>query len=270
MAAIAAEAGFDGIDLTVREGGHISPARVQDDLPRAAEIVRGAQLQLPMITTDIRDITSPHVSSILKSASALGIRYYRWGDFRYSEKTAIPDQLAELKPRVRDLAALNQENRICGIYHTHSGRGRVGASIWDLWMLFRELDSRYIGINYDIGHATVEGGDGGWIHSARLTAAMMRGVAVKDFRWERTEKGRWHAQWCPLGQGMVDLRGFLAILSRNRFAGPVQLHFEYPELGGAETGKTKITVSRGAFVSIVRRDLRILREGMRLAWAHQG
>src|SRR5215471_21767251 len=37
MAAIAKEIGFDGIDLTVRQSGHVLPERVEEDLPKAAE-----------------------------------------------------------------------------------------------------------------------------------------------------------------------------------------------------------------------------------------
>ncbi len=37
MAAITAEAGFDGVDLTVRQGGHVLPERVEEDLPMAVE-----------------------------------------------------------------------------------------------------------------------------------------------------------------------------------------------------------------------------------------
>src|SRR5215471_18287569 len=37
MAAIAKDIGFDGIDLTVRQSGHVLPERVEEDLPKAAE-----------------------------------------------------------------------------------------------------------------------------------------------------------------------------------------------------------------------------------------
>ena len=40
MAAIARDVGFDGIDLTVREGGQVMPERVEEDLPKAAEDIR--------------------------------------------------------------------------------------------------------------------------------------------------------------------------------------------------------------------------------------
>src|SRR5207249_9514604 len=120
MAAIAKDVGFDGIDLTVRQGGHVLPERVEEDLPKAAEAIRKAELELPMITAEIVDTRSPHAEAILKTASRLGIRYYRWGGFLYTAAKSIPDQLADFKTRVKDLADLNREYNVCAMYHTHS------------------------------------------------------------------------------------------------------------------------------------------------------
>src|SRR5215471_8896038 len=100
MAAIAKGIGFDGVDLTVREGGHVLPERVEEDLPKAAEEIRRAGLELPMITAEIIDVRSPHAEAILKTASRLGIRHYRWGGFTYTAAKSIPEQFAEFKARV--------------------------------------------------------------------------------------------------------------------------------------------------------------------------
>src|SRR5438034_10868755 len=43
--------GFDGVDLTVRKGGHVAPERAAEDLPKAAAAIREEGLDLPMITT---------------------------------------------------------------------------------------------------------------------------------------------------------------------------------------------------------------------------
>src|ERR1035438_10092970 len=55
MAATVVDLGFDGVDLTVREGGHVEPARVQEDLPKVVKIIRKAGLDIPMITASIVD-----------------------------------------------------------------------------------------------------------------------------------------------------------------------------------------------------------------------
>ncbi len=277
-AAIARDIGFDGVDLTVRAGGHVLPERVETDLPAAVEAVRRAGLTVPMISTEITSVQTPHVEAMLKTASQLGIRQYRWGGLTYPANQGIGERLNELKPQTKALAELNQEHQICGMYHTHSGPGLVGAPIWDLWTLFQGLDPRWIGVNYDIGHATVEGGYGGWIDSSRLVKNQMRGIALKDFTWQQN-KGKnihhdpfdkslgvedaWVPHWCPMGEGMVNFSGFFAIVKANGFSGPVQLHFEYSGLGGAENGDKTLTIPRQELIAAMRRDLTYTRRVMR-------
>ncbi len=254
-AALAAEAGYDGVDITVRDGGHVEPERAADELPAAVQAVRKAGLDVPMITAGIVDARSPHAEAILRTAKALGIQHYRWGGFPLDARQSIPQQIADAKPRVRELAALNKQYGVCAMYHTHSGAGLLGASIWDLYLLLKDFDPNAVSVNFDISHATVEGGLGGWINSASLTAPMMRGVALKDFYWEKNGKGEWEPRWCPIGQGMVRFAPFFESLRDRHFSGPIQLHFEYRELGGADNGKRTIAISRQAFLEIVRRDL---------------
>jgi L-ribulose-5-phosphate 3-epimerase len=277
-ASIARDIGFDGIDITVRAGGHVLPENVEKDLPAAVEAVHHAGLQVPMITTEIMNVDTPHADAVLKTASQLGIRHYRWGSVTYPEKQGIVERLNELRPQMKVLAELNEKHQICGMYHTHSGPGLVGAPIWDLWYLFQGLDPRWIGINYDIGHATVEGGYGGWIDSSRLVMNQMKGIALKDFLWAQNKgtnahtdpydkalgiEDAWTPHWCGAGQGMVNFAGFFSLVKAGgRFSGPVQLHFEYPGLGGAENGKTTLTVPKEDVIAAMRRDLTYVRKLM--------
>jgi L-ribulose-5-phosphate 3-epimerase len=277
-AQIARDIGFSGVDITVRADGHVSPDRVETDLPAAVEAVHKAGLAVPMITTDIMSVNTPHAAAVLKTANQLGIRNYRWGSLTYPADKGIAARLTELKPQMKALAELNEKYQMCGMYHTHSGPGLVGAPIWDLWNVFQGLDPRWIGINYDIGHATVEGGYGGWIDSSRLVMFQMRGIALKDFLWQQNKgvnthadpfdkslgvKDAWVPHWCPPGQGMVNFSGFFAILkAAGTFSGPVQLHFEYP-LGGAENGKRTLTLSKQQVMDAMRRDLTYVQNAMR-------
>ena len=92
----------------------------------------------------------------------------------------------------------------------------------------KDIDPKLVGINYDIGHATIEGGLGGWIASCRVAGAHVRGIALKDFVWAKDERGRWREQWCPIGEGMVHLAEFIEMVAASDFNGPVQVHYEYP------------------------------------------
>ncbi len=267
-AMLAKEAGFDGIDITVRSGGHVAPENAAADLPIAVEAARTAGLDVPMITAGIVDARSPYAEAILRTASALNIRYYRWGGLPLDAGKSIPQQIEEDKRRVRDLAILNDEFGECAMYHTHSGAGVLGASIWDLYLLLKDFNPNRLGVNFDVAHATIEGGLGGWINSASLVAPMMRGVALKDFYWEKAANGQWEPRFCPIGQGMVKFVPFFEFLRKQNFAGPIQLHFEYPEMAGANDGKRTIGIGRQEFIDKVRRDLASTRAMMMQAGLH--
>ena len=258
LARAAANMGFDGVDLAVRKGGHIEPERAAAELPALVRTLREHRLEVPMITSGIVDAATPHAEEVMKTLAELGIRYYRWGGFRYDLDRPIPEQIEALKPRVARLAALNRRHGLCAIYHTHSGPGQVGASIWDLHLLLRDFDPAFVAINYDTAHATIEGGYGGWVHSLRLAGLYLKGIAVKDFLWAATERGEWRPQWRPLGEGMVRFPQFFKLLAGAGFNGPVQMHFEYP-LGGAESGRTTIAIPPEQVFAAMRKDLRQLR-----------
>jgi len=254
LAACAAEIGFDGIDITVRKGGHIAPERAHQELPKLVATIRKQGLEVPMITTDIVDSETPFAVDIIETMAELGIHRYRWGGFTYHANAPIAEQLERLKPRVAKLAALNSKYKVAAMYHTHSGVNLVGASIWDLHILLDGLDPAAVGVNYDIGHATIEGGVGGWIHSFRITGQHLLGVAVKDFIWAIDANGKWRTEWTPLGQGMAPLTQLFQMMSAARFSGPLQLHFEYP-----------IGSQRDEVVAVMKRDLQQMRTLLRAA-----
>ena len=71
-------------------------------------------------------------------------------------------------------------------------------------------------------------------------------------------EGKWKSGFVPLGTGMVDFPRFFAMVKQSGFQGPLQLHFEYP-LGGADTGKTKLTVPQEEVFTAMKHDVRQLR-----------
>ena len=246
--------GFDGVDLAVRKGGHVEPATVAKDLPVLVGTLRKNGLEVPMITTDIADAETPFAEDLLKAAAALGIRYYRFGAFKWEAGKPFAAQLEAMKPRLAKLAALNAKYQACAMYHTHSGVGVVGASIWDLWYVMKELDPQRVGMNYDVGHATVEGGLGGWIDSFGIAGKYVRGIALKDVMWEKNGKGEWRAEWKPVGEGMVKFPQFFRMVAETDFAGPLQMHFEYP-LGGANNGTRTPTIPKEEIYAAMKKDL---------------
>lgn len=228
---LVAEVGWDGIECPVRKGGQVLPEKVEDDLPRMVEALKKRQRRLVSLTTDVQDASNPLNQRVLRAASKLGLKHYRLGFFRYREDRSIPDQLNEIKAQLRDVVALNRELGLCAGFQNHSGRDYVGAPVWDIYELIKDFDRQQIGVHFDIGHATIEGGNA-WRTNARLMTPLFSAVYVKDFAWRKLGES-WKSEWCPLGQGMIS-RSFITTLKKSAFRGPISQHHEYPLGAGKE------------------------------------
>lgn len=227
---LVADIGWDGLECPVRKGGQILPERVEEDLPRMVEALKKRGKTIQIATTDVRE-ASPQSEKVLRACAKLGIRLYRMSYWRYEATKTIPDQLNEIKAQLKDLVAMNKELGVCAGYQNHSGVGYVGAPVWDLHELMKDLPPEQLGVFFDIGHATVEGGNAWQLH-ARLMEPRFKSVYVKDFSWQKGPKG-WSSKWCPLGEGMVS-REFFNRLKKSAFAGPISHHLEFELRKGAE------------------------------------
>ena len=237
VGAVIAESGFRAVDLTVRPGGHVLPERVEEDLPRAVEMLRRSGLTVPMITTAITDASDPLTRRVLSTARTLGVTHYRMGYWEYPAGQPPMEAVRALKPRVDALAALNRELGIRGGYQNHVGT-RVGGSVWDLGVLLQGVAPDGLGVQYDIRHAVAEGGES-WPVTLRMIAPHIDTIALKDFVWSRQPDGQWTPESVPLGDGMVNFKSYLSQLLTAGPLPPATMHFEYPPLemsggGGAE------------------------------------
>lgn len=256
MADVAAEIGFDGVDLTVRPGGHVLPERVESDLPKAVEAIRKAGISHAMMTTGVKDANDATDRKLLETAARLDIEYYRMNWLAYPENKSIPEAISIFQQTIRDLSLLNKKLGIVGAYQNHAGM-RAGASIWELWDMVGKADKQHMGVQYDIRHATVEGGLS-WRNGLRLIRPEIKFLALKDFVWTKKNDG-YVVENVPLGEGMVDFKSYFALLKEYQVDVPVSLHFEYP-LGGAEHGKFELTVDKKVVFDAMRRDLAWLRK----------
>jgi sugar phosphate isomerase/epimerase len=231
-ARIASEIGWDCIECPVRPGGHVLPERVEEDLPKMVEALQKYDLTLEVMATSIHNPGEKYTEQILKTANSLGIKYYRMGWWNYDFSKSIESQLANFKSQLRDLAEMNSQYDIIGVYQNHSGDDSVGAPVWDIYELLKDIDSDYTGIHFDIGHATVEGGYA-WPIQFHLMKKYIKAVIVKDFRWHYDTDDGAEVRWCPIGQGCIDPR-FFDLLKEIDYAGPITMHHEYEVEGSGE------------------------------------
>ncbi len=254
-AGLLAEVGFGGIDYSVRPGGHVVPERVVDDLPRAVECAHKAGLKVDMITTAIVDPADKFTEPILATASKLGVKYYRLGSIAYDPNLGVWGTLQKYKPVFKDLAQLNQKHGIHGAYQNHAG-ARVGGPVWDLFELLRDLDPRWMGCQYDVRHAVVEGGTS-WPLGFQLVRPWIKSSDIKDFKWSLTG-GRWSPESVPIGEGMVDFDRYFKAVRESNLTGPISVHFEYPPFERLQQPLAD-SEKRAVFAAAMKKDLSALK-----------
>jgi sugar phosphate isomerase/epimerase len=241
LADAVAAMGADGIEATVRKGGYIAPERAAQELPKLTDAMAKRNLKITMITTDILGVDDPNTRPVLQTAVKLGIPMYRMGFYTYDLKRPVLEQLEAMGPALKDLAALNAELGIQAVYQNHSGAEHVGAAVWDIYSLIKDIPKEQIALAFDIRHATIEAGLS-WPTVYNAMRPRIATVYVKDFNWI----GR-RAEHVPLGKGRVDSAFFQRLLA-DGFAGPISLHVEYLGSKGAQEN-----------LAALRRDLGVLR-----------
>jgi L-ribulose-5-phosphate 3-epimerase len=236
----AAKAGWSSIGWTVRGGGHVLPENVTRDLPKAVAAAKKAGLQVPIIITPVRDAQTEYAEAYLDTMSKLGLRYYQappLGQYDYSKD--LQPQLDIWKPRIEALARLNEKYGTTAVYHTEGGAGNIGGGVWDLWLALKDFDPKYVGMDFDLGHATMKGGPEWW-ESIRFAHRNILSIASKDIRWARktdppqgprrsdpSEDWPWAAEYVVPGTGMVNFKAAFEYMKAIGFAGPFLHYSEY-------------------------------------------
>jgi hypothetical protein len=277
--AIAKATGFPAILWTVRRGAHIEPSDVEQELPRIVQLTRAAGLETPMIITAIGDQDSAHSEAILATMQGLGIRLYRAGAQRYDYSSPLAPQYDAMKKKMAAVVKMNEKYGTTAAFHTHAYADTIGGSAWDLWMLMKDLDSRYIGLNYDIGHVMAKGGNG-WRESIRAVGPYLHSVSLKDFYWEKEpnvppQQWPWRTRFVAPGEGMVNFPDFFRYLQSIGFQGPLENYFEYSvnipgrdkpfDMLGTDYKKWKLEMPREMFEGYLKRDVDFYKQTWRSA-----
>jgi sugar phosphate isomerase/epimerase len=245
--------GFDGCDLSVQAGGHVRPDMASLDLVRAVEHLRGAGIDVPVISTALTSVQDPNANEVLGIAGIIKIPLFRPGHWRYGDGDVMT-RLSEVRRDVTQLGGMGRAAGLAMAFHNQAGDS-VGASVWDTNAVISGMDPRAVGYDFDIAAAVAEGGDEGWSVALRLALPRIKMVTAADFYWAKMDGGGWRMTPCPLGEGMVDWPRFCATLARANFQGPISLHLDYHPASD---------------VSAIERDLAFLKKQIAAAYSKTG
>lgn len=229
------EIGLDGLDITVRNGGHIQPADAPVQLPKAHEAAVAAGLQIPMLTTGVNSASDEHARGILSKCDELGIRKIKLGYYRHTTERPLQEQLDYVRKSLAGVIKLCAEYDVQPCMHVHSGP-ILPANGLALYELLKDHDPKTIGAFCDPMHFAMTGGSGSWKQAMELLKPWISLTSIKNFWWEKANPGkrgekRWRAVKCPVSDGIMPIDTYVSELRRNGYYGVYTLHSEY--IGGS-------------------------------------
>ena len=216
------EQGFNGIEATVRRGGHIKIEEAADKVPGMVADLAKSNQQAHIVATHVGD-ASPENEKFLRILKDNGIKRYRMDYFSYDLNGDMLKQAREYNAKAKDLAALNKELGIQGIYQLHSGAKLVGGMSWDLALVLEGIDPADLGIGFDLRHFRTDSGLS-WRAAKQVCRPHVQALYVKDAKW--VGEGSKKLRACRLGTGFVDYPLFAAS-TKGLPPMPVSLHMEW-------------------------------------------
>ena len=247
-----AAAGADGIQWTVRKGGHATPENVATELPRLVKIAASRGLKCESICTGIVEGDDAESVKIAKVAAGCGIRQFRVGYYFYDEKReTFAQSMERFKRSFASLAQLGEKTGVKAAYQNHStwGPAIFGGVVWDIYECLRDLDPHWIGIEYDPMHAYFETYES-WRRGFDLVAPWISSIDLKDFHYKMSAKNpkMMAKDMVAAGEGVVPWGEVRDRVAANGVDPLYIVHFEYDfdktDLAG--TVRKEISAFRGA------------------------
>ena len=122
--------------------------------------------------------------------------------------------------------------------------------------MLKDADPEYLGSQYDIRHAMVEGSQS-WENGLKLIRPRIQTISLKDFKWKN--EGENNVLDVPVGDGVINFNHYFKLLKQYNISVPVSMHIEY-SMGGAEHGDTKISIDKKDVFKMMKKDLNKIHE----------
>jgi sugar phosphate isomerase/epimerase len=251
------EIGLDGLDLTVRPGGHIDPADAAQKLPPAAKAAKDHGVRISMLTTSITD-ADDQSERLLATAGELGIDRVKAGYYRYETFGSLLEQIDDSRRKLERVVRLGAKHKVLPCVHIHSGNIIPGNGPV-AYLLLKDFAPDEVGAYADPMHMTIEGGSDGWRQGLDLLAPWIAISSFKNCMWTtagRDEHGqeRWETRKCPVADGIAPIPDYIATLREIGYRGLYSMHSEYKD------GNTWKRLSTEECLAQTREDLNYVKQ----------
>lgn len=148
------------------------------------------------------------IERVLNAAQIMGCPRIRVNVPRYTGDVNYHVLLEKTVNDIKVLVPLAKQYGVKINFEIHMGNMIPSASA--AYRLVSDFDSRYIGIIHDAGNMVHEG-----FEQYKMGAELLKGyidhVHIKNAKWVK-EGGVWKAKWCPIWEGIANLKNLLIAL----------------------------------------------------------
>jgi len=247
---IARQMGFDGVDLTCYPGGHVEPAIIAVDLVRAFEVVRGAGINVPIVTTKVTNLAEPNAFGIIALSGNSGVPVYRTGLWKYGQNVSPMLRMQEIKRDLAQMVMGGVQYKIAAAIPNRLGP-YFGSSIAETSRLIADLPPQGVGYFFDVAQAVALAPKEDWLLSLKTALPRLKAVSISDFTFNKDGE----FMPCPMGAGIVDWKQVFGVLAQARYMGPVSIEMAYKS---------------GSEVAAMQKDLEFARKQISTAYALGG
>jgi len=209
---LAADAGFDAVDIRQHEGGaHLPNGAPPSEGERVKALVADSGLHISGLTTYYRvgftaaaerDEHMAGIASSMDLAAAMGARYFRISGPTYDPVTGYARQREMTREQAAEIAQMAAEHGLVVTVEQHGGA--LTASAGQILDLFRGVTNDHLGIVYDPGNCLREGYERPSVQVDMLRD-MIKAVHVKNAMTKSDEPPQ---EMIPVDQIRLD-RGIL-------------------------------------------------------------
>jgi sugar phosphate isomerase/epimerase len=212
-----AQYGYDAVELRIAPDYHVAPDRVLSEAGRIRELAAQSGLEIAALAGYIPAADLAALEQLRDAAAALDCGRVRLGFFGYDPAVPYQDQLRRARSELAGVERLFRGSGVKALVELHFDT--IHASASGMLRLLEGCDPAVIGMILDPANAIVEGRES-WPMMFSALGPFLEHVHVRDASWQiGAQTGRWEYQWVPLGTGMVDWAGIVALCRASGFSG---------------------------------------------------
>jgi sugar phosphate isomerase/epimerase len=230
---LAAEAGYEGIELRVHGSGHVGPQELQQRCDKIRRLVDSHRLELCAYNTYFGVNEPGAIDAMIDICARTGVKYFRvtlpvagvaavrkLGADRavvpsYREGIPAAELLRTVRLTLQHLARRTRLAGVCALLDIHWGT--VMSSFTSAHALVRDLDPEAVAITFDPASMIIEGKED-WQYGIELLREHLANVHIKNASWLR-QSGHWAWHWDGLQQGMVEWPQLFRLLAARGYRG---------------------------------------------------